>query len=142
MGLVRDYLFLLGLIFVPGAVVGAVTASSIQGAASRYTNSRVLRIAIAAAALALWALLTSWVGPVLLGEPAGGIPNVVGLAISLSSSAVLPFCILLPWIAVTAYVLRSAQPVWWKAGLLGSGAVIGGAALWLALGIAFGAATN
>lgn len=142
MSILRSYFFLLGLIFVPGALVGALVASTIQGVVSRYMSSIVRRLGLAAATLPLWAFVTSWVGSSLLGEQSGVVPRLIGSPFALASSAILPFCIVLPWTAVTAYTVRTEEPVWWKAGLLGAGAVIVGAALWLVLGMALGAQTN
>jgi hypothetical protein len=135
----QDYLHLFGLLLVPGAALASAAVSAVHAAVSSRTDSVPLRVVVAAAALPLCAAATLALGPLVYGEPPFALVGGFG---ALLSSAALPFVIVLPWAAVTAYVLKTPRPVWWHAAMLSLFAVLAGAALWIFLGVIAGAETD
>lgn len=135
----KDYFWLLALIYMPGAAITAALVSPLHCLISQRLSATWMRVAASALALALSVVGTLTLGPLVLGEPIGSLSSSLG---GVWSSALFPFGILLPWGSATAYIYWSPRPIWWKAALVGVAATLIGAVLWAIAGTAVGAETD
>jgi hypothetical protein len=146
LGWTAPFFHLLGLIFVPGLVMAAPIAFSLEGMVARRVSGRRSRLFVPGGGALAYALLSGLT--VFLASLGSGFTEEVAthlrvpLLLVLPVSALSVFGFWLPSIACGAYATFAERPKWWVAGLVGTATLIAGVWLWILLGTLVNAPTD